>query len=92
VKREREREREDELYLVFSAILANTKYKIQTTEINIVKYKNKNTKCKTQQNKLIIESINITKNIILYSKCTLLFNLSHCFVPNDKELYILTPS
>jgi len=45
------------LYSAFSAIL---EYKIQTTENKTIKYKNKNknTKCTTKQNKLIIASIN----------------------------------
>jgi len=42
-------------------------YKIQRIKNKIIRYKNKNTKCKKckmQQNKLIMESIDITKNIV----------------------------
>jgi len=64
-------ERMSELYLVFSAIF---KCKIQRTKNKTIKYKKQKYKMQKMQNatKLIIESINITKNIVWYSKYILL--------------------
>jgi len=65
----------NEFYLAFSAMfkykIKNTKYKKQKQKHKnlkvITKIQNAEEKCKTQQNKVIIASINIT-NIVLYSE------------------------
>jgi len=64
-----------ELCLAFSAVfkykIKNIKYEGQKTKNTITKYKNKiqNAKnAKRKPNKIIIESIKITKSIVLYLK------------------------
>jgi len=54
----------NELCLAFSAIF---KQKMQTRKNNAIKCRKKNTKCKKCKTRQIIESINITKNSVLYS-------------------------
>jgi len=60
------RERMNKLYLAFYFQIRDIEYKIQRAENKAVKY------IKRNRNKLIIESINIAKDIVLHSRYILL--------------------
>jgi len=68
-------ERLNDLFSFFSYFeIQNIEYKMQGTKTNTVKYKNKiqNAKnVKRKRNKIIIESIKVSKDIISHSKYTL---------------------